>query len=87
MDLVILLPYARSVIPSKKGAGIDAYDSEIIDKKLSVALLDSVQAKKRSSYEAHRATFSGQGDLYDLGKLRVPISREFCQASCGIEGF
>jgi len=37
--------------------------------------------------EAHTGTFSRQGDLYDLGKIRVSVSRELYQASCGIEGY
>jgi len=41
---------------------------------------------KNLSIEAHTGTLLGQGELY-LGKITVPISREFCQASCGIEGF
>jgi len=35
--------------------------------------------------EAHISTFSRQGRLYYLGKTTVPLSREFYQASCGIE--
>ena len=36
---------------------------------------------------AHTYTFSGQGELYDLGKIKAPPSRDSCQASCGIEEF
>ena len=36
---------------------------------------------------AHRGSFSSQDDLYDLGRTRVPVSRDFYQTSCGIGGF
>jgi len=32
------------------------------------------------------ATFSRQGNLYDLAKIKVFVSRELYQSSCGIEG-
>ena len=37
--------------------------------------------------EAHIGTLSVLGHLYDLGKTRVFISREYYQASYGIGGF
>jgi len=36
--------------------------------------------------EAGTDTLSALDNLYDLGKIRVSISREFYQTSCGIEG-
>ena len=43
--------------------------------------------ERKMHIEAHRGTFSRQGSLYDLGKIRVALTREFYQASCGIERF
>jgi len=37
--------------------------------------------------DTHIATFLRQGKLYDLDRTRASLSRDFCQASCGIEGF
>ena len=32
-------------------------------------------------------TFSRQGKLHDLAKIKAPLSRDFYQISCRIEGF
>ena len=41
---------------------------------------------KKDPIGAYRGTFSRQGKLYDLGKIKAPLSRHFYQASCGIGG-
>jgi len=43
------------------------------------------EIKKKTFIEAHRGTLSGEGNLYDLGKIKTSLLREFYQASCGIE--
>jgi len=43
--------------------------------------------RKKTHIEAHIGTFSRQGNLYDLGKIKVSVSIDFYQASSGIESF
>ena len=42
---------------------------------------------KKTLIEAHTGIYSRQDSLYDLGKMRVSISSDFYQSSCGIERF
>jgi len=42
--------------------------------------------RKNDFIDAHIGTLSRVGDLF-LGKIKVPVLREFYQASCEIEGF
>jgi len=43
--------------------------------------------KKKTHIEAHMSTLPRQGNLYiDLGTIKSPLSRDFYQASYGIEG-
>jgi len=43
--------------------------------------------REKTRIEAITGTFSRIGNLYDLSKFGVSISRDFYQASCGIERF
>ncbi len=45
---------------------------------------DSMLIDKKK--EAHRGTLSRQNELYDLGKIKMPLSRDFYQASCEVGG-
>jgi len=44
-------------------------------------------SEKNASIEAHTATLRLLANLYDLGKIKVALSREFYQASFEIERF
>lgn len=41
---------------------------------------------KKTFLEAHIGTFSRR-DIYDLGKIKAPLSKEFFQASCEMKRF
>ncbi|PWI46420.1 hypothetical protein CEE45_16885 [Candidatus Heimdallarchaeota archaeon B3_Heim] len=44
-------------------------------------------ASRKTHIQAHTGTFLRQGSLYDLGKIKAPLLRDYYQASCGIDGF
>ncbi|MBA7493957.1 hypothetical protein ES702_04523 [subsurface metagenome] len=44
-------------------------------------------AVKNNAIQTHTGTFSRQGDLYALGRIRITISKEFYQASWGMGEF
>jgi hypothetical protein len=49
-------------------------------------MIQLVDKEKKTPIDAHIGTILRQGNLY-LGKIKVPLAREFYQASCGMEGF
>jgi len=46
-----------------------------------------VIGRKKTFLEAHIGTFSTRDSLYDLGKIKAPLSKEFFQASCEMKRF
>ncbi|MBA7710165.1 hypothetical protein ES703_119098 [subsurface metagenome] len=46
-----------------------------------------VDWREQTSVQAHRDTFSRESNLYDLGKIKTPLSRDFYQASSEVQRF
>jgi len=58
-------------------------ETDIMRDKLILCRL----TRKKTHIEAHACILLRVGNLQDLGKFKVSLSRDFYQASSGIEGF